>query len=330
MKELKLDKKDLDILAELDLNSRNSINQIAKKLKLSKDGVNYRIKKLIDNKIITRFFIDIDISKLGLILNKVTFQFQNITKDKGEEIFNFLKEHPKVGWVVFCSGRWDALVVIYVKNLYEYESVIKEINEKYGHFIHAKEFISHPRYYVCSRKWLSKNPRPKISEIGGKKEVEKVDNVDINIIKLLAENARIPIIDIAAKTKISPSLVIRRIGNLEKKGIILNYRIGLNLPKLGKEFCKSFIYLQNITRRVEKEIIGYCLNHPKVTAVTTSIGAWELELEMEVKNFEEFFQVMTEIKTKFKDYIKNYEAIVITKEYGIDYGSILSEISPGI
>lgn len=323
MSKYELDKKDLAILNELERNSRISATQIAKKLGLSKDGVNYRIKKLIDNNIITRFFIDIDVSKLGLILNKVTFQFQNATKEKEEEIFNFLKKHPKIGWVVFCSGRWDCVIVAYVKDLYEYESLVKEINAKYGKYIHTKEFTAHPRYYVCSRKWLSPAQEPKTSKIGGPVTHEKIDKTDIKIIKALAENARIPILDIAKKINASPSLVITRIKNLERKRIILNYRIGLNLEKIGKEFCKSFIYLQNITKEREQEIVNYCLKHPNVTAVTHSIGAWDLELEMEIKNFDEFYKIMNEIKSKFKDYIKSYEAIVITKEYGIDYSTII-------
>ena len=78
---MNLKTKDLQILALLDQNSRISISKLAKKLRLSKDGVNYRIKKLEKEKIITRYFADIDVSKLGLILNKATFQFQNVNQE---------------------------------------------------------------------------------------------------------------------------------------------------------------------------------------------------------------------------------------------------------
>ncbi len=318
-----LNKKDLHILSILDKNSRTSINKIAKKLKLSKDGVNYRLKKLEKEGIVTRYFIDIDVSKFGLILNKVTFQLQNMEKEKQEQIFNFLKNHPKIGWIVFCSGRWDAVIVAYVKDLYEYHDLVNEINEKYGRYIHTKEFVAHPDYYVCSRKWLSSKEEPRISHIGGPVKKNKIDEKDIKIIKLLAQNARMPILEIAKKLNLSSSLIIKRIKNLEKKGVILNYRISINLKKIGKEFCKSFIYLQNITKQKEKELVEYCLHHPNVTAVTHSIGPWELELEMEVKNFDEFYDIMNNLKNKFKDIIRNYEAIVITKEYGIDYSTII-------
>ena len=51
----KIDKKDMKILANLFVNSRQSDSSIAKKVRLSKQVVNYRIKNLIDKGIIKTF-----------------------------------------------------------------------------------------------------------------------------------------------------------------------------------------------------------------------------------------------------------------------------------
>ncbi len=63
----KLDLKDRKLLYELDCNSRQTIQQLAKKIGLSKDAVNYRINKLIRNGIIKSFNAVIDTGKLGFI-----------------------------------------------------------------------------------------------------------------------------------------------------------------------------------------------------------------------------------------------------------------------
>src|SRR3989338_6506414 len=281
-----LDKKDLLIINELERNSRISSSKIAKKLRLSKDGVNYRIKRLLENKIITRFFIDIDVSKLGLLLNKVVFQFQNLENE--DEIFNYLKSHPKIGWVVLCGGRWDAVIVTYVRDLREHYELVRDINARFGKNIHSKELVVLPNYYVCSRKWLAPKDPPKISPIGGHTAREEIDATDVGILKLLAEDARRPLLDIASRLKISSSLAITPIKAPE-----------------------------------EEKIVKHCLAHPNVTAVTHALGRWDLELEMEVRNFEEFHAIMNDLKKRFKEQIRNYEAIFITKEYGIDYSTIL-------
>ncbi|MBU4242067.1 MAG: winged helix-turn-helix transcriptional regulator [Nanoarchaeota archaeon] len=60
---MKLDFKDKKILYNLDLNSRATLNEIAKKVKLSKQVVDYRLKNLLKNKIIKEFYTVINFSK---------------------------------------------------------------------------------------------------------------------------------------------------------------------------------------------------------------------------------------------------------------------------
>ncbi len=141
---MELRSKDMQILSILDQNSKVSVSCIARKLKLSKDGTNYRLKKLQYEGIITRYFAEVDISKLGIIAGKVTLQFQNVDKKKEDEIFEYLKKYPKIGWVVFCSGRWDCVFVYYVKDNYEIQEMISNLVEKYGKYILSKEIVSIP------------------------------------------------------------------------------------------------------------------------------------------------------------------------------------------
>ena len=61
----KLDLKDRKILYQLDLNCRQSNTQIGKKVGLSKEVVNYRIKRMQDFGIINNFWTAINSLKLG-------------------------------------------------------------------------------------------------------------------------------------------------------------------------------------------------------------------------------------------------------------------------
>jgi len=62
---MKLGLKDRKILYELDLNSRQSFQKIGKKVRLSKESVFYRIKKLEEEGIIQRYSTMVDVGKLG-------------------------------------------------------------------------------------------------------------------------------------------------------------------------------------------------------------------------------------------------------------------------
>jgi DNA-binding Lrp family transcriptional regulator len=92
----RLDLKDRKILYELDINSRQSFNELSKKVGLSKDSVIYRIKKLQDSGIIKHFHTVIDVGKLGFISFRLYLKLQNSTPQKEAEIIKFLKSQKIV------------------------------------------------------------------------------------------------------------------------------------------------------------------------------------------------------------------------------------------
>lgn len=95
-KELGLDGKDREILFELDLNSRISINKLAKKVKLNSGTVNYRIKKLEEKKIISGYYSVIDASLIGFEQFRVYLKYQYINPEKEEELLNYLNENEMI------------------------------------------------------------------------------------------------------------------------------------------------------------------------------------------------------------------------------------------
>ena len=75
---MKLDLKDRKILYELDLNARQTLTQIGKKVGLKKDVVSYRMKKLQDEGIIKNYYTVIDAYKLGYTLYRYYINFQYV------------------------------------------------------------------------------------------------------------------------------------------------------------------------------------------------------------------------------------------------------------
>ncbi|OGM02141.1 transcriptional regulator, partial [Candidatus Woesearchaeota archaeon RBG_13_36_6] len=82
---VKLDLKYRKILYELDVDSRQSYKEIAKKVGLSKDAVIYRINKLKKAGIIKRFHTVIDNGKLGFIPFRLYLKLQSTTPEKEQE-----------------------------------------------------------------------------------------------------------------------------------------------------------------------------------------------------------------------------------------------------
>ncbi len=55
-----------------------------------------------------------------------------------------------------------------------------------------------------------------------------MDEIDLNILRILQEKARIPNVEVARQVAMAPSAVLERIRKLEKQGIIDGYEVRLN------------------------------------------------------------------------------------------------------
>jgi len=61
-----------------------------------------------------------------------------------------------------------------------------------------------------------------------------IDEIDLNILEILQEKARIPNAEVARQIGMAPSAVLERIRKLEERGIIEGYEVRLNPLEFGQ------------------------------------------------------------------------------------------------
>src|SRR3989344_3406463 len=96
---MKIDIKDKKILALLDRNARISITQIAKKARLNKDVVRYRINNLEKSKIITSYYTIISANRLGYAAYRIYFDFINLNPELEKKLIIYLNKKFKAGQI---------------------------------------------------------------------------------------------------------------------------------------------------------------------------------------------------------------------------------------
>ena len=317
---MELDNKDREILYQLDCNARQSNKKIAKSMKGSKSSVGYRINNLIDKKIITGFSADLDLAKFGYTLYKIYLQFQNINECTEKKIYDYLLKKTSGVWIVKCNGKYDAIFAFQAKDIIEFENTKNEIINKFSKYILNKQIVVNLRYYLYNRKWLIEDyKQTRIKVYGGLADKENFDGIDLIIMREITLNSRITILELAKKANISAPQVIYRIKKLIEKEVLVRFTTNIDLKKLGYEYCKALVYFQSYLPERKKEFIDYCSKHPNIIAIVDVIGPWDIELEFEVKNFEEYMGIMAEMRKQFPNIIRNFESVVITKESGRMY-----------
>jgi Lrp/AsnC family leucine-responsive transcriptional regulator len=70
-----------------------------------------------------------------------------------------------------------------------------------------------------------------------------LDEISLNILKILQEKARIPNIDVARQVEMAPSAVLERIRKMERQGIIDGYEVRLNPEQFDRRQI-AFIHVR--------------------------------------------------------------------------------------
>ncbi|MDP3026926.1 MAG: Lrp/AsnC family transcriptional regulator [Nanoarchaeota archaeon] len=132
----KLDSKDKKIIKELQENCRQTIAEIAKKTKLPRDVVVYRIKKMEEEGVIKQHHTMLDHSKLGYPLYAyVLFSLYNIKHEEETRLVNFLKGHNQIIYVAKNSGKYDFTIGVCAKDYKQFDDIIREIRQKFANAI---------------------------------------------------------------------------------------------------------------------------------------------------------------------------------------------------
>lgn len=317
---MEIDLLDRKILAQLDTDSRQSSKEIARKAGSNKDTVNYRMNRLIRDGVISGFTTHVDTAKFGYTNIKTYVAFQDIDEEKEGEFFSYIGSLPEIGWIAHASGRWDALFCTWAASSFSFYKTFKKIQNRFSRNIYEKEIIHNINWFYYNRKWLlPDNSRIHAIKYGEEPGKMGVDESDIAILREIVPDARKSFSDIAKRTGISPQNVFNRVASMRKKGIITKFGMDLDYGTLGIVFAKAFIRLHNIDEKSLQSIYRFCEREPRVFALTTTLGAWDLELEMEVDRVEDSLGIMNRLKRSFPDFVKGYDSIVITRQSGLNY-----------
>mgnify|MGYP000094311830 CR=1 FL=1 len=98
-----LNKRDQKLLKILDLDARQSNIQIAKKLKISKNVVNYNIKRLEDEKLIKGYNTLVNASKLGYFFFRVYVDFYERDINVDDELIKYFMKFSMSDFLYLSS-----------------------------------------------------------------------------------------------------------------------------------------------------------------------------------------------------------------------------------
>lgn len=316
-----IDLLDRKILSALDRDGRSSVAEVAKKLDVSRQLVNIRLKKLEAKDLIFGTLTIFDSGVLGYNWYRVLFRLLNISKKQKEEFIDYLKEHKNVVWLGEVGGRWDIAVNFACESPVAFNTISEELSIKFGEFVKEMETLVYVDIYDYSRSYLDPdNPSRKefFHRMSENKSI-KLDNLDKKIIKNISTNGRIDNTQLGKMLGVSRNTIKKRIENLIKQKVILGFRTFPKLQNIGYQSNMLFLQVNKLDRERETELYYYLQMLPQVTFVVKHIGKWKVGLEVETKNAKEFQDLLLALRSNFSDIITDYDTFPLLKDHVINY-----------
>jgi DNA-binding Lrp family transcriptional regulator len=130
-KKYKLDLIEHKIIKELANNSRISTLEITKKTKLTRDIINYRIKKLEKENIIQQYKLCLNMNKMNFILYKILLKTKNINKMSKKLRLYALNNRNTIQYLKLI-GSWDFELELEVDSEKSLQDILFDIRKQFS------------------------------------------------------------------------------------------------------------------------------------------------------------------------------------------------------
>jgi len=311
-----IDEKDRLILFELFQNSRQSNKKIAKTLRLPEKTVYNRIKRMIDEKVITKFTCIINYQFLGYNRHSLYLDLkpedESIIEKKVSKILNL--EPISCCYFLNEMSEWKLYISSWTKTIGEFDDLQTEILSILdGLVINYVSFQSVKSYTYLSRLL---NPN-KISKCDVKEDTKNIPitKQDHQLLKLLHSDSRMPLLELANTLNIHTDTVKRSIKKLKEKNILQRLYPLIDHTKVG---IREYTFICRINpsgnKRIE-ELINWAKKDPHFVIIIKAVGWVNLYYAFQVRDYTEFKLIRKRIRNILKD--------SVLKEYRIEVEKII-------
>lgn len=113
--------------------------------------------------------------------------------------------------------------------------------------------------------------------------IQKIDNLDKQILRMIAEDARVPFLEVARACDVSGAAIHQRIQKLTSMGVLKGSQFIINPEKIGYETCA---YIGLNLRNPEKfdDVMVELQKIPEVTECHYTTGNFDMFIKIYAKN----------------------------------------------
>jgi DNA-binding Lrp family transcriptional regulator len=312
-----LDLYDEKILYELDVDARASATKIAEQIRLPKETVNFRIKRLLQNKYISYFYTIINASCFGYQYYKIFLKLNKLTLDIEKKITDFILHEKSCANLRITEGLYDICFVTMHKNPIGLKEFLHRFSKYFGDYILQKSMHLMISSCKLNQKFLYQGKAVRKLFYLGEAGSYLLDKIDLEVIRILSTQARIKLTDVSREIKEDPKVVRYHIKKLEADGVIVGYFSALNLEFFRRLFIQIDISLK------DPGSINSILDFFDQTGVSIFaselLGKYDLTVELYVQDDKHLREILYKFKENFLEEYIFYDVSRICREFVVNW-----------
>ena len=156
--------------------------------------------------------------------------------------------------------------------------------------------------------------------------MDRLDKTDLQILRILQENARLTTKELAARVHLSPTPVFERLKRLDNEGYIRKYVAVLDAEKLHcgfVVFCS--VKLRRLNRDIAAEFTRIVRGIPEVTECYNISGDYDYLLKIhapDMKYYQEFTLNVLGTIDSLGSLMSTFDMDEVKHDYGIPIGNL--------
>ena len=113
--------------------------------------------------------------------------------------------------------------------------------------------------------------------------MEKIDNLDRQILEIISQNARIPFKDVAAECGVSRAAIHQRVQRLIDLGVIVGSGYHVNPKSLGYRTC-TYVGIKLEKGSMYKSVVAELQKIPEIVECHFTTGKYDMFIKIYAKN----------------------------------------------
>ncbi|MFH0876471.1 MAG: AsnC family transcriptional regulator [archaeon] len=135
------DKTDISILEALSGDARMPYHNIGKRVGITGEGVKYRVKRLLHNRVIREFTIMLNFTRLGYHWYTLLLKTKKFEQSHEQKMMKFAYNNLFVIKAVKCLGAWDFILYILADSHRHFHGTVNIIKNEFSDIITAHESL---------------------------------------------------------------------------------------------------------------------------------------------------------------------------------------------